>query len=36
MNPIWVSAFATVRLRQKATKGPGSRVASITMAFKLV
>lgn len=30
------SPFATVRLRQRVTKGPGSRVKAITMAFKLL
>ena len=34
-NPI-ESTFATVRLRQRVTKGPGSRAASIAMAFKLL
>jgi len=34
-NPI-ESTFATVRLRHKTTKGPGSRSAGIAMAFKLV
>lgn len=34
-NPI-ESTFATVRLRQRVTKGPGSRAAGIAMAFKLV
>ena len=34
-NPIG-SAFATVRLRQRVTKGPGSRAAGIAMAFKLL
>ena len=34
-NPI-ESAFATVRLRQRVTKGPGSRAAGIAMAFKLI
>jgi transposase-like protein len=34
-NPI-ESTFATVRLRQRVTKGPGSRVAGIAMAFKLI
>ena len=28
------STFATVRLRQRVTKGPGSRAAGIAMAFK--
>jgi len=28
--------FATVRLRQRVTKGPGSRAAGIAMAFKLI
>jgi putative transposase len=30
------STFATVRLRQKVTKGPGSRAAGMAMAFKLI
>ena len=30
------SAFATVRLRQRVTKGPGSRSKGISMAFKLL
>jgi hypothetical protein len=34
-NPI-ESTFATVRLRQGVTKGPGSRAAGIAMAFKLI
>ncbi len=34
-NPI-ESTFATVRLRTKRTKGAGSRVACLTMVFKLV
>ena len=34
-NPI-ESTFATVRLRQRVTKGPGSRAAGIPMAFKLI
>ena len=34
-NPI-ESTFATVRLRTKVTKGPGSRAAGIAMAFKLI
>ncbi len=33
-NPI-ESTFATVRLRTRKTKGAGSRVASLTMVFKL-
>jgi putative transposase len=33
-NPI-ESTFATVRLRTKVTKGPGSRAAGIAMAYKL-
>lgn len=33
-NPI-ESTFATIRLRHKRTKGCGSRVASLTMMFKL-
>jgi len=34
-NPI-ESTFATVRLRQRVTKGAGSRQAGLAMAFKLV
>jgi transposase-like protein len=34
-NPI-ESTFATVRLRTKRTKGCGSRLATLTMVFKLV
>ncbi len=34
-NPI-ESTFATVRLRQHVTKGPGSRAAGVAMAFKLM
>jgi putative transposase len=34
-NPI-ESTFATVRLRQRVTKGPGSRLAGVAMAFKLI
>lgn len=34
-NPI-ESAFATVRLRQRVTKGAGSRAKGLTMAFKLL
>ncbi len=30
------SPFATVRLRQRVTKGPGSRSKGLTMAFKLL
>lgn len=30
------STFATVRLRQRVTKGPGCRAAGIAMAFKLM
>ena len=33
-NPV-ESTFATVRLRTKKTKGAGSRVACLTMVFKL-
>ncbi len=33
-NPI-ESTFATVRLRTKQTKGCGSRIATLTMVFKL-
>jgi putative transposase len=32
-NPI-ESTFATMRLRTKVTKGPGSRAAGIAMAYK--
>jgi putative transposase len=34
-NPI-ESTFATVRLRTKVTKGPGSRGAGLAMAYKLI
>jgi putative transposase len=34
-NPI-ASSFATVRLRQRVTKGAGSRAKALTMAFKLL
>src|SRR5215216_3253547 len=34
-NPI-ESTFATVRLRQRVTTGPGSRAAGVAMAFKLI
>ena len=34
-NPI-ESTFATVRLRTKVTKGPGSRAAGLSMAYKLI
>jgi putative transposase len=34
-NPI-ESTFATVRLRTKVTKGPGSKAAGLAMAYKLV
>jgi transposase-like protein len=34
-NPI-ESTFATVRLRTRVTKGPGSRAAGLAMVFKLV
>jgi hypothetical protein len=34
-NPI-ESTFATVRLRQRVIKGPGSRAAGVAMAFKLI
>lgn len=34
-NPI-ESTFATVRLRQRVTKGPGSRMRGLTMTFKLI
>jgi putative transposase len=33
-NPI-ESTFATVRLRTQRTKGCGSRIATLTMVFKL-
>ena len=34
-NPI-ESTFSTVRHQTKVTKGPGSRAAGLTMAFKLI
>ncbi len=34
-NPI-ESTFAIVRLRQRVTKGPGSKAAGVAMAFKLL
>jgi putative transposase len=34
-NPI-ESSFATVRLRQRVTKGPGSRIRGLMMAYKLL
>jgi transposase-like protein len=34
-NPI-ESTFATVRLRTRVTKGPGSKTAGLAMAFKLL
>jgi putative transposase len=34
-NPI-ESTFAAVRLRQRVTKGPGSKAAGVAMAFKLL
>jgi putative transposase len=34
-NPI-ESTIATVRARQRITKGPGSRTTGIKMAFKLI
>ena len=34
-NPI-ESSFATVRLRQRVTKGAGNRTKALTMAFKLL
>ena len=34
-NPI-ESTFATVRLRTKVTKGPGSRAAELPIAYKLI
>ena len=33
-NPI-ESTFATIRLRTKKTRGCGSRIATLTMVFKL-
>ena len=30
------STFATVRLRQRVTKGPGCRAAGVAMGFKLM
>jgi putative transposase len=30
------STFATVRLRQRVIKGPGSRAAGVALAFKLI
>jgi putative transposase len=30
------STFATVRLRTRVTKGPGSRAAGVAMAYKLI
>ena len=30
------STFATVRLRTKVTKGPGSKAAGLAMAYKLI
>jgi putative transposase len=30
------STFATVRLRTRVTKGPGSRAAGLAMVFKLI
>ncbi len=30
------SPFATVRLRQRVTKGAGNRIKALTMAFKLL
>lgn len=35
INPL-ESTFATVRLRTKVTKRPGSRAAGLAMAFKLI
>ena len=35
-GPTIESTFATVRLRTRVTKGPGSRAAGIAMAFKLI
>src|SRR6266508_3853138 len=34
--PTRYTTFATVRLRQRVTKGPGSRAAGVAMAFKLI
>jgi len=34
-NPI-ASPFATIRLRQRVTEGPGSRAAGFAMAFNLI
>jgi hypothetical protein len=34
-NPI-ESTFATVPLRQRVGKGPGSRAAGVAMAFRLI
>jgi transposase-like protein len=34
-NPV-ESTFSTVRLRQRVTKGPGSRTRGLTMAYKLL
>jgi transposase-like protein len=34
-NPI-ESTFATVRLRERVTKGAGSRMADLTMTFELL
>ena|SRR5215210_657964 len=31
-----IVTFATVRLRTRVTKGPGTRAAGIAMAFKLI
>jgi hypothetical protein len=35
-QPGMESTFATVRLRQRVTTGPGSRAAGVAMAFKLI
>jgi putative transposase len=35
-DPEVLNRFATVRLRTKITKGPGSRAAGIAMAYKLI
>jgi putative transposase len=35
INPI-ESTFASVRLRTRVTKGPGSRAAGVAMAYKLI
>jgi putative transposase len=35
-QPDIESTFATVRLRTRTTKGPGSRAAGVAMAYKLI